>query len=42
MAVIKKFFNKPCKSLRIHTDVVADLSFDSDLFQIRTYKSGVA
>lgn len=40
MAVIKKFFVRQRKDLRIHSDVVADLSFDKDLFQIRTYKSG--
>jgi len=40
MAVIKKFFIKPHKTLRVHSDVVADLSFDRNLFQIRTYKAG--
>lgn len=40
MAVIKKFFIKPHKDLKMHSDVVADLSFDKDLFQIRTYKAG--
>lgn len=40
MAVIKKFFIRPRKDLRINSDVVADLSFDKELFQIRTYKAG--
>ncbi|TWJ17618.1 hypothetical protein JN12_03013 [Geobacter argillaceus] len=40
MAVIKKFFIKQVGTLRIHSDVVADLSYDQNLFQIRTYKAG--
>ena len=40
MAVIKKFFLKQRRYLRVHSDVVADLSYNEELFQIRTYKAG--